>query len=296
MVDFYVKRYIFILLTTLFFLSCTKSKQQAKPAFFLQSSNVVVDVPNALATPTNSGSHKITDLWYYLNGQFQGAYQVGKKMPVPFVNGATIDVFAGINRDGISDKKVPYPFYDRITFDTSAAAGTLVDKKMVFKYKSDAKIRFFESFEGFGTTTGISFKKSFSTDTTFTILNGNNAAFEGTRCLSLIVDNLRSYASIETISSSFPLPRNSEFVYLELNYKCNQAFEVGVYKNGNYVIAGGVNPSSEWNKIYIQMSTAVSTLPENPSDQTCGFFVRMIKSSDVSLGNVVIDNVKIVTF
>lgn len=293
--DFYTKSFVFFILVALSS-SCSKSKQQAKPAFFLQPSSVSVDVPLAASVPTNSGSHKITDLWFYVNNQFQGAFQTGRKMPVPSTSGATIDIFAGINRDGISDKKVPYPFYERITFDTSAAAGTLVEKKLVFKYKPDTKIRFFESFEGFGTTTGISFKRTFNSDTMFTILSGNNAAFEGSRCLSLTVDNARSYASIETISSSFPLPRNSEFVYLELNYKCNQPFEVGLFKNGNYILAGGVNPSSEWNKIYIQLSTAVTTLPENPNDQTCGFYLRMIKSNDVSQGNVLIDNVKIVTY
>jgi hypothetical protein len=295
MVKFFTSHSLFILFL-LFGLSCNKSKQAAKPAFFLQVPSVSVDVPTTASTPTNSASQKITDLWFYVNGKFQGAYQIGRKMPVPSLVNATIDILAGINRDGISDKKVSYPFYNRLTFDTSGANGSTIEKKLVFSYRSDAVIRFFESFEGFGSTTGITFKKSFSTDTTFSILTGNNAAFEGTRCLSIGVDNARTYANIETINSNFALPRNSEFVYLELNYKCNQAFEVGVYKNGQYNVAGGINASSEWNKIYIHLATAVTTLPINNNDQTCGFFIRMIKSSDVNTGNLLIDNVKIVSF
>lgn len=276
--------------------SCSKEKLMAKNAFFLKVPEVSVYVPPSVGTPTNSGSHKITDLWLYVNGKFQGAYQLGRQMPIVSESPARIDILAGINRNGLNDKKGDYQFYDRLTFDLSGSKGEVIEKKLQFTYKASTNIRFFESFEGFGSTTGISMKKSFNSDTTFSILSGNNAAFEGSRCLNITVDGTRRFANIETINSNFALPFNSEYVFLELNYKCNQPFDVGVYKNGSYIIAGGVNVSSEWNKIYIQLSTAVSTLPLNPNDQTCGLYFRVIKSSDVSLGEVQLDNVKIVSY
>lgn len=276
--------------------SCSKKKLEATSAFFLQVPEVSVYVPPSTSTPTNSGSHKITDLWLYVNGKFQGAYQLGKKMPIVSEGAARIDILAGINRDGISDKKGDYQFYDRLTFNLEGQKGETIQKNLQFTYKSNCKIQFFESFEGFGTTTGISFKKSLLSDTTFSILSGNNAAFEGNRCLNINVTDNRPVASIETIVSNMPLPRNSEFVYLELNYRCNQAFEVGVFKNGNYLVAGGINPSEVWNKIYIQLSTAVSSLPLLPLDQTCGFYIRAQKTNAVTVGEVIVDNVKIVTY
>lgn len=287
-----------VFLVTVVFLhnSCSKEKLQAKTAFFLKVPEVSVYVPASAGTPTNSGSHKITDLWLYVNGKFQGAYQLGRQMPIVSESPARIDILAGINRNGFNDKKGDYQFYDRLTFELSGNKGETIEKKLVFTYKASTNIRFFESFEGFGTTSGISMKRSFNSDTTFSILSGNGAAFEGTRCLNIVVDNTRKLANIETINSNFALPLNSEYVYLEIDYKCNQAFDVGVYKNGSYIIAGGVNASSDWNKIYIQLSTAVSSLPINPNDQTCGLYFRVIKSSDVLQGEVQLDNVKIVTY
>ena len=60
-------------------------------------------------------------------------------------------------------------------------------------------------------------------------------------------------AQVES-SISYTLPSGSSNVFLEINYKANQAFEVGMVSGLVNKPAVMVNPSETWNKIYIQLA------------------------------------------
>src|ERR1700712_2597621 len=93
-----------ILLCPLFLLFSCKKYKSSEAAFFLRTDKATVHTDYATQ---GSGSSNITDLWLYVNGQFQGAFPIGSLMPI-VLNGdhSKIDVFAGIKNNGISKTRL----------------------------------------------------------------------------------------------------------------------------------------------------------------------------------------------
>jgi len=283
-----------IILLILLFIGCNKEKQKAPEAFFIKPESISVAVTNATLQGTNS--HKITDLWYYVNGQFKGAYPVGNMFPIPSTGPTQIVVYPGIKNNGISATRQPFEFYEPVTIDTSVTPGTVVNRNFNFKYKAGTKFNWLEDFEGFGTTSGISIKTSNNSDTSFTILDKTVTPgadiFEGTKCFYFAVDDVKKVAQFESVSQSYALPKSGQPVYLEINYKCTQPFDIGVFSGTTLIYVASVNTNENWNKIYIQLSTGVSTLPNS----TCGLFLRAFRDGNASSSQIWIDNIKIISY
>jgi hypothetical protein len=282
-----------IILLFLLFIGCNKEKQKAPEAFLIKPGSITLAITDA--TVQGTASHKITDIWYYVNGQFKGAFPLGSTFPVPSTGPTSLIFYAGIKNNGISSTRQPYEFYSPISLDTAVHPTTIVNRDFAFSYKPDTKFRWLEDFEGFGTTSGISIQKSNNTDTSFAILTNTMVPapdiFEGTKCMYFAVDDNKRVAQFESVAQ-FPLPKNGQPVYLEMNYKCTDVFEIGVYdNNSNYLFVAGVNSSSEWNKIYIQLSSGVSTLSGN-----CGLYIRTIKGPESAKSEYWIDNLKILSY
>ncbi len=280
-----------IILLFVLFIGC--NKQKAPEAFFIKPESITVAVTNATLQGTTN--HKITDLWYYVNEQFKGAYPNGNMFPIPSTGPTQIIVKAGIKNNGISSTRQPYEFYDGIIIDTSVMPGIVAKRNFVFHYKAGANFRWLEDFEGFGTTTGISIKRSSNSDTSFSILNSSISPFpnvyEGTKCFYFAVDDVKQIARFES-TALYPLPKQGQPVYLEMNYKCTQPFDVGVYNGSTYQSVVTVNTSEDWNKIYIQLSSGVSTLPTT----TSGLFFSAFRDQTASSSQFWIDNIKIISY
>ena len=81
-------------------------------------------------------------------------------------------------------------------------------------------------------------------------------------------------------------------IYLELNYKCNQTFVVGVIGD-DFDERGAitVNSSAEWNKIYIQLTGIVSAQPLH-----LGYKVFIKATKEVNIPEIYIDNIKLISY
>lgn len=281
-----------IILLFLLFIGCNKEKQKAPAAFLMKAESVTVAVTN----PTLQGttSHKITDLWYYVDGQFKGAFPIGNSFPITTTGATQITVFPGIKNNGISATRQPYEFYQPIVFDTSVTVGTTAVRNFEFKYKTGVQFDWLENFEGFGTTSGISIQNSINTDTSFAIANSAVPpfpnVFEGTKCLYFAVDDNKRVAQFES-TAKFALPKSGAPVYLEMNYKCSEAFTVGMTNGSSSLYVAGINASADWNKIYIQLSSGVSNLTGN-----VGLYIRAFKTNPGSKSEFWIDNLKILSY
>jgi hypothetical protein len=265
--------------------SCKKYKP-APEAFFMESSPVLV-APTS--TAQGSGSHKITDLYLYVNGKFQGAYQNGNAMPVVTRNqNVTIDIFAGIKNNGISATSIPWIFYEKIRFDTLVESGKTVNRPLTFKYNPNVKFAWVEDFDN---PIGYSLIKTnypIKSDTMFkAAVEADN--FEG-RSIEI---GLTSGLIAQFESSVFHyLPKGNANVFLELNYKGNQEFEIGVTDDGvSLKSALTINPKKEWNKIYVQLADAVNR-PPHTSDKYKIYF-RMLSNSSGD-ARIWLDNIKLI--
>jgi len=282
--------YLRLLLPLLLFYGCNKEKLKAPDAFFIKPQSITVST----TTLQGTGSHKITDLWYYVNNSFKGAFPTENTLPIPSSGQTQVLIYPGIKNNGISATRLAYEFYEPITIDTAIASGNTFYPNLIFKYKSAAVFKWVEDFEGFGTTSGITITKTNNSDTTFTILNkvSNPSAdvFEGNRCFYFGLDANRAIGVFQS-TALYNLPKGGAPVYLELNYKCTQPFEVGVYSTtGGYTYASSVNTSPNWNKIYIHLSTAVTT----NLGSLVGLYFRSVKQVDNP--EFFIDNIKIVSY
>lgn len=278
--------FLFCLLVNLFLLSSCKKYQPADSSFFIKSDGISV----ATATASQgSGSNKITDLWLYVNGKFQGAYPIGNLMPIANKGAnTTINILAGIKNNGISDTRIYYPFYDIYALDTLVTAGKTISKSFVFKYKPNTQFLWMENFES---SVGFSLKASDNNDGGIFKYTNPGDGFEGKSFVASLTGSGQQIAWCESTGSGFSLPSASSDIFLELNYKSNVAFTVGLMTaNGTPQSADAVvvNPQANWNKIYIQLSTAVSTL--NASKYQV--FFKFVKTDDVDK-QVFLDNIKL---
>ena len=281
-------RLLGIILLVLFFYGCSKEELKSPDAYFFKINKVNV----AIATPSIQGtaSNKITDLWLYVNGKFRGAYPTGSMLPVASFGGTKILIYPGIKNNGISTTRIPYEFLSPVEIDTSLTNGVVVNRDLNFSYKPSAVFHWNEDFEGFGTITGITMKLSPAGTASFTVLNGDPNVFEGTKCILISGFSGTDVAQIES-NSLYTLPFNGEPIYLELNYKCNQDFEVGVVAGTAYRSVEIIPAKDYWNKIYIQLTGAVST---QPTSAQYGIYFKAI--SEVSNPQIYLDNLKLISY
>ena len=267
---------VFVIFLTFLLTSC-KKYEAADAAFYIKPGLVSVSTTSA----QGSSSHKITDLWVYVNGQFKGVYPTDHTIPVVSNNSkVSLDIYAGIKNNGITDTRIFWPFYQRIHFDTTVNAGLTINRPFTFTYNSITTFTWNENFDGLGTT--IESTPKYST------VKGDGA-FEGK---SLLV-SLRgdSSAAMVKSTSSFKLPTGTSNVYLELNYKCNETIEIGLIGDSNdEKTAFYLNPTDKWNKIYINLAPTVNQ--EVVSSKYKVYF-RMLKLLSEE-SELYLDNIKLV--
>lgn len=272
--------YFFLFLGLLLGLSCNKDKFKA-PA----SSFIVIN-PVKLKTISGQGtnSHHITDIWYYVDGKFKGVFPIGNVMPVVSSGNTEITLYAGIKNNGISATRLPYPLFNSITINQDIEAGKTYTFSPEFEYNSSSFFYYAEDFE----STGNSFIAG--GDSLFVITSDPSKTYGGSgKSVYMAMNDAKPTANMIQ-STPYYLPGSGAIVYLELDYKCNQPFDVGVLGGGSAErTAITVNSSDDWNKIYVQLTNVVSTQPVYPNYQV---FIKARKS--VESPEIYIDNVKLI--
>jgi len=276
---------LLVSLINLFLLSSCKKYVPADAAFFIKPTVVSVSTTTAQGT----GSHKITDLWLYINGKFQGAYPSGNLLPIVTKNqNVKINIFAGIKNNGISGTRISWVFYDYLTIDTLVESGKTIERPLTFKYNANTKFPWLENFDSPGYT--LIKSDTNPTDTNWKFASPADC-FEGNSAEIGLTGNAL-VAQVES-SITYTLPSGSSNVFLEINYKANQAFEVGMVSGSVNKPAVMVNPSETWNKIYIQLADAYNRDPKSSSQKV---YFKLLKTSENANPKLFLDNIKLIHF
>jgi len=87
-------------------------------------------------------------------------------------------------------------------------------------------------------------------------------------------------------------------VYLEMDYKCSQEMQIGLFidlpSSGlEQVPIYNINPSQNWNKIYIQLGYVVSTYSYSNKFK---IYFKGIKNNGNQKASFYFDNIKVVHF
>ena len=268
------------------FTYCSKNSLKSPTASFLVVNNPTLSV----SSPSmGTSSHKITDVWFYVNDKFQGCYPIGGVMPIVATGNADIKLFAGIRNNGIGATRQPYIMYKPIAFNQVVEPGVTYTINPVFEYISYAHFLFYEDFEGFGSLFIP------AGDSSFAITTNPAVAFGGVgKSLFMGMSDAKPTSKIvSSINYLFPSSGSTGTrVYLEMNYKCNQEISVGLIGGTQERTAITLRATDDWNKIYIELTTAVNT---QPTYNFYKVFIAATKKADVANPAIYLDNIKVVT-
>jgi hypothetical protein len=279
--------YFLLFCSFIFSVSCNKDKLKAPKSSFLVVNNVTLKTNYSTQ---GANTHKITDMWYYVNGEFRGVFPIGGVMPIVAEGEAEITLFAGIKNNGISSTRIPYAAYDSRTFKLSIAAGQTYTLSPEFEYNSTSYFYYHDDFDA-GSGSGSHFISDGNANCRLTTAAETSLAFGGTgNSYYMTMSSAQPVARLLQSIGTY-LPAGGSVVYVELNYKCNQIMTVGIIGGGSdRREAITLNKTDgEWNKVYVQLTNIVSVQPFYSSYQV---FIEAVKYVDTP--EIYVDNVKLI--
>lgn len=235
--------------------------------------------------------HNIVDAWVYLNDDIVGVYELPATIPLLAGGQNDLQIRAGIKMNGITLTRIPYPFFVPYETTTELFRDSVLTINPEVNYQGN--IVWEENFEN----VGITLQKTSQSDTSVQRLTNDPIVFQGTGCGAFL---LPPGAEIfEAVSSqSFDLPKGGSAVFLEIHYKCNNRFAVGIFANTTSQVVQVqpsliINPKEDWNKIYINLTNEVSAQLQAID---YNIYFGVIKDTDVSSAEVYIDNIRLLRF
>ncbi len=241
-----------------------------------------------------TSSENITTCYVYLNNSQLGVFKYPIEIPLLAEGKNNLQIFAGINNNGLSATKEIYPFYSAYQNDTSfyLERGETFKVTPSFKYKPSTKFVWIEDFE----RSSISLESTTSSASKIDIIQFD--IFEGFQSGKVSVDFTNPYTEILS-DEKFKLERNGLKVYLELNFKGSQAFTVELWSNnvdGSIYkdnILGLIPVQDRWKKIYIELTEYVNRNTQAETYQIA-FICNPTTISESTYFNI--DNIKLLAF
>jgi hypothetical protein len=295
-----LKKVLPLLLVVFLVASCSKDKFNAQTPSYLHLESIDLETESF----EGSSSHKITDAWITMDGNFLGAFEVPCIVPILAEGEHEFRISSGIKANGISATRITYPFYDvcdlflksNNTYQLSDSNYITLIKdssvvvKATTKYTENTDFLFIEDFEDAGAV----LEMSEQSDTILTTTNIDSLVFEGYGSGEVHLDSVNDF--FELISSEFtPISSIYNATMLELNYRCDHSFKLGIaVKSADTGVIDRyesiqISPSSDWNKIYVHMTNQVNL---GNSEDEFGVFIGSVKSSSEETASFYFDNIK----
>lgn len=284
--------YFLVLLITFGAMMQISCKKGAAIPSYIHIDKINLDVPAADKATFGSNSSKISDAWVYVDDIFRGVYELPCTFPLLEEGPHTLTIKGGVKKNGIAATRSNYPFFKEYVQNVELLKGQAITVTPVLQYSSTTKAIWLEDFDG----PGISFAKGLQpSDTTLLITTNPSEVFEGTH--SGVARLNTKQDQFECVSAlRYSLPKSNEDVVLELNYRSNNTFQVGVYAyfaNGDIKMKPAsinIRPTNEWNKIYVWLTPEVS---QEVNAVSYVIYINMQKEEGVDTPTLFIDNVKL---
>ncbi len=289
---------IFFILFLLF--SCKKDEYDIPSYIQIDSIDLKTDYSNQ-----GTASHNITDGWIYIDNELIGAFELPAKFPVLKQGKHDLIIKPGIKLNGISSTRSFYPFYkpvkrqiklvrdsvtrvyDKIYINPVSHDTTYI---ITTAYKDNVVFAWMEDFED----PSLSVKPTNKSDTIMKRISKN--VFQGSWSGKVGLDDVKNIFECVT-KQDYILPKNDAYVFLELNYKNNNTVNIGIFANYTDKVEQQplviLNKSDKWNKIYINLTQAVS---RNYNAVTFDPFIGIMKEDQVDNPEIYFDNIKLIYF
>ena len=284
---------LFIIVTLSLLAGCSKTTIDEIPSY------IAIDTTSInVASLQGTASQKISDTWVYADNELIGAFEVPTQFPVLKNGSSELSIFAGIRLNGINETRAPYPFYEKITRTVNLEREKITDLgHLKFLYVVGTKFAWQEDFE----QANLSIDSTARSEVNLvrTRMTSELAAafpFETNEWAAKIVIPDDSLVFECASHDSYKLPTTGTSVFLEMNYKSNNSFTVGLIVNGSVTSQKSVlviNPSETWNKIYINLTPSVSASSGATSFKV---FLSAMKNTNVPKAEIYFDNFKLLHF
>jgi len=279
------KFYILLLLIGITFFSCEKAEI---PSYItIDKFELTTDY-----STEGSNSHNITDAWVYIDDKYVGAYELPVTFPLLNEGKHNIRVDAGIKVNGISDTRDKYRLLQSYSGEVTLVKDQVTKVSPVVVYDTDLVFAWKEDFEN----VSLTFSYDADSDTTIFKTNTPSEVFEGTYSGKILLTSAMDFFECKSIPLT-SLPIDGTPIFLELDFKTNQPFQIGIYADNTQESYYFANTSSEWKKIYFDMTAAVVAHP-GATEIKIYFGMQSTFSNPfkVSSPEVFIDNVKLIHY
>ena len=274
------------------FSSCRKFEgSQTVPAYIHIDSIIVDPLTDYFVYGANTS--KITDAWVYVDDDAIGCFELPATFPVLKKGPRKVAIYGGIKSNGISAVRAPYPFYKPLVYQNlNLVEDSIVNLNPVLTYYpigDGVEKGWMEDFENTNTLTPV------SGDTTIQIIRINgpeawhspNSFYSGK--IVLPPDSLDF--TVATPEDGFDFHTNYlNYCMLEMDYKCSDAFYVGVMYYESYSLQSHpllrIQPTDtvnaipqRWNKIYVNIGPIMN-------EHVNATYFRIYMTSDLSVSPV----------
>lgn len=244
-----------------------------------------------------TNSHKITEVWVYVNGQSIGIFDLPANIPVLAEGDASVLIAAGIKNNGIASDRIRYPFYKN--YETSVNLRPLETDTIrpVFSYIDNAQFIFREDFED----PGIGLEQLTGSQVDMSLVQQANQVFEGTG--SGFVSTNETFKIYRGGTNNQLALNAGNRIFMELNYKTNNSFAVGIQANPssafNKELALIINPTQQidgvhqWNKIYVDLSWAAGA---NLAANSYEIYIENVLDPGLTVSELFLDNIKVIQY
>ncbi len=282
------KFHTLLLLIGITFLSCSKKDYEAQIPTYIS-----IDKFSLTTDYSTQGSESmsITDVWVYIDDDFVGVYELPANFPILKEGIVTVKLYAGIKENGIAANRTRYlgyaPYVQEVNLVKEETV--IIDPQII--YEPTIKFAWLEDFDN----ASLTFLYNSNSDT---IINKNSVDVkEGTFSGQVFLDpDMIFFEATSTSLIGVPLNGSSP-VYLEMDFKTNQPLTIGVYLDANQYAFITLNVSTEWRKIYINLSEVISTNNIGATDLKVFFGMQESGSNQfVTNPEIFIDNLKVVHF
>jgi hypothetical protein len=248
-----------------------------------------------------SSSQKIIDARVYEDDDLIGGFELPAIIPILTEGTHKLEIRPGIMLNGIADTRAPYPCikpiiitgFDFYIDSTVSAYGTTT-------YYDNAEFVWMEDFED----PSLAIQESSNSDTVIyrtAPANAPGAFIDDFSQYSGIsyLDNAHKYVQLVSNDGNgegFVFDRG-DFVFLEMHYRNNVPIVVGLYielmdqtiEERSFLV---VNPTDEWNKIYINFTPIVN---ETTDAVNYKIYIEGYNSEGNDDAFIMLDNLKLVT-
>jgi hypothetical protein len=237
-----------------------------------------------------SNSANIVDAWIYVDGNIIGTYELPATFPVLHSGSHKLTIRPGILIDGIASTRTIYPFYSGYDTVVNFESEKIVHASPKVTYLSTANVIHREDFDN---PSGTNIIRAAASDTSIIIIPPEDPnSFEGSSGAAYL-DNDHPYFECAW-KDSFLIPV-SRPAYIELNYKTDNEFTVGIisYTSTGVYIDDLVifRTTQTWKKQYISLEPVIGN-----TITATGFkvYIKSIKNSALSNASLYFDNIKVV--